>query len=147
MIKIRVDSKNMDDLRKRMDQLAKFSKQELSNELTTTAMQAVGRMKSTAPHDTGNLRNQTGSERQNENTVVIFSRAPYAPYVEFGTGRGVTLKFLQEAGFPASYAAQFKGKGIKKQAMYARPFFFPAIRTELRLLNVRLYQKLKQLTK
>ena len=120
MIKIKVDSKQMDDLRKRMDQLAKFSKQELSNELTTTAMQMVGRMKSTAPHDTGNLRNQTNFERQNENSVVVFSRAPYAPYVEFGTGRGVTLKFLQEAGFPTSYAAQFKGKGIKKQAMYAR---------------------------
>lgn len=147
MIKIKVDSKQIQELQKRMADLAKFSKQELSNELTQTAMQAVGRMKSTAPHDTGNLRNQTGSNRVNENTVVIFSNAPYAPYVEFGTGRGVTLKFLQEAGFPASYAAQFKGKGIKKQAMYARPFFFPAIRTELRLLNVRLYQKLKQLTK
>jgi HK97 gp10 family phage protein len=147
MIKIKVDSKQMADLQKRMTDLAKFSKRELSNELTQTAMQAVGRMKITAPHDTGNLRNQTYFNREGDDSVVIHSSAPYAPYVEFGTGRGVTLKFLQEAGFPASYAAQFKGMGKRKQSMYARPFFFPAIRTELRLLNVRLYQKLKQLTK
>lgn len=147
MIKIKVDSKQILMLQKQIQDLKYFAGQELSNELTTTAAKAVARMKQTAPHDTGNLKKTIYFERQNQSNVVIAAPAPYAPYVEFGTGRGVTLKFLQEAGFPASYAAQFKGKGIKKQAMYARPFFFPAIRTELRLLNVRLYQKLKQLTK
>lgn len=147
MIKIKVDSKQILMLQKQIADLKYFAGQELSNELTMTAAKAVKRMKETAPHDNGNLRNSIAYERQNDSNVMIVARAPYAPYVEFGTGRGVTLRFLQEAGFPSSYAEQFKGKGIKKQNMYARPYFFPAIRTEMRLLNVRLYQKLKQLTK
>jgi phage gpG-like protein len=147
MIKIKVDSKQILMLQKQIADLKYFAGQELSNELTATAAKAVKRMKETAPHDNGNLRNSIAYERQNNSNVMIAARAPYAPYVEFGTGRGVTLRFLQEAGFPSSYAEQFKGKGIKKQNMYARPYFFPAIRTEMRLLNVRLYQKLKQLTK
>jgi|LauGreDrversion4_2_1035121.scaffolds.fasta_scaffold00407_41 HK97 gp10 family phage protein len=147
MIKIRVDSNQILMLRKQIADLKYFAGQELSNELTTTAAKAVGRMKETAPHDNGNLRKTISFERQNDSNVAIIARAPYAPYVEFGTGRGVTLKFLQEAGFPSSYAEQFRGKGIRKQNMYARPFFFPAIRTEMRLLNIRLYNKLKKLTK
>jgi hypothetical protein len=147
MIKIKVDSKQILMLQKQIQDLKYFAGQELSNELTLTAAQAVKRMKQTAPHDTGNLRKTMYFERQNESNVVIAAPVPYAPYVEFGTGRGVTLKFLQEAGFPASYAEQFKGEGKRKQAMYARPFFFPAIRTEMRLLNIRLYEKLKKLTK
>lgn len=142
-----VDSKQLADLQKKIDQLGKLSKQELSNELTKTAMLAVAGMKSDARHDSGNLRNQTGFERQNENTVVIFSRAPYAPYVEFGTGRMVDLQHLTKLGFPASYAMQFKGKGIKNVNLPARPFFFTNLRKELGDLTKRLETKIKQLTK
>lgn len=142
-----IDSKQLADLQKKIDQLGKLSKQELSNELTKTAMLAVAGMKSDARHDTGNLRNQTGFERQNENTVVIFSRAPYAPYVEFGTGRMVDLQHLTKLGFPASYAMQFNGKGIKNVNLPARPFFFTNLRKELGDLTKRLETKIKQLTK
>ena len=142
-----VDEKQLADLQNKINQLGKLSKQELSNELVKTAMFAVGAMKSDARHDTGNLRNQTGFERQNENTVVIFSRAPYAPYVEFGTGRKVDLSHLTKLGFPASYAAQFKGKGIKEVNLPARPFFFTNLRKELGNLTDRLETKIKQLTK
>jgi phage gpG-like protein len=104
-------------------------------------------MKTDARHHTGNLRLQTGFERQNENTVVIFSRAPYAPYVEFGTGRKVDLSHLKAVGFNDSYAAQFNGKGIKEVVLPARPFFFTNIKKELNKLEVRLDNKIKQLTK
>jgi len=147
MINVRVDSKQLLMLRKQINDLKYFAGQELSNELAATAAFAVKRMKQTVPVDNGNLKNSIAFERQNQSNVAIMARAPYAPYVEFGTGRGVTTKFLQEAGFPSSYAEQFKGKGKRKINMYARPFFFPAIRTEMRLLNVRLYRKLKKFTK
>jgi phage gpG-like protein len=142
-----VDASQLADLRKKIADLGKLSKQELSNELTKTAMFAVAGMKSDARHDTGNLRNQTGFERQNENRVVIFSRAPYAPYVEFGTGRKVDLQHLTKLGFPASYAAQFKGRGIKEVNLPARPYFFTNLRKELNDLEDRLKIKIKQLTK
>jgi len=142
-----VDPKQLADLQRKISELGKLSKQELSNELVKTAMFAVAGMKSDARHDTGNLKNQTGFERQNESTVVIFSRAPYAPYVEFGTGRKVDLQHLTKIGFPATYAMQFKGRGIKEVNLPARPFFFTNLRKELGNLKNRLELKIKQLTK
>jgi phage gpG-like protein len=67
--------------------------------------------------------------------------------VEFGTGRLVDLQHLTKLGFPASYAMQFKGKGIKKVNLPARPFFFTNLRKELGDLTNRLETKIKQLTK
>lgn len=142
-----VDPKQLSDLQKKISDLGKLSKQELSNELVKTAMDAVAGMKTDARHKTGNLRLQTGFERQNENTVVVFSKAPYAPYVEFGTGRKVDLSHLTKLGFPASYAAQFKGRGLKEVNLPARPFFFTNVRKELINLVGRLETKIKQLTK
>jgi phage gpG-like protein len=142
-----VDSKQLADLQNKIEQLGKLSKQELSNELVDTATFMVAGMKTDARHKTGNLRLNIGFERQNQNTVVVFSKAPYSPYVEFGTGRNVDLQHLTRLGFPASYAAQFKGKGIKKVNLPARPFFFTNLRKELGDLKNRLETKIKQLTK
>lgn len=46
----------------------------------------------------------------------------YAPYVEFGTGSGVSVPpELQE------YALQFKGRGLRKVNRRAQPYFFPSV--------------------
>jgi len=48
--------------------------------------------------------------------------APYAPFVEFGTGGLVEVPDeLKEI------AIKFKGKGIKKINLRARPFLYPAL--------------------
>lgn len=48
--------------------------------------------------------------------------APYAPFVEFGTGGLVEVpNELKEQ------AIKFKGKGIKKINLRARPFLYPAL--------------------
>jgi HK97 gp10 family phage protein len=48
--------------------------------------------------------------------------APYAPFVEFGTGGLVEVpNELKEM------AIKFKGKGIKKVNLRARPFLYPAL--------------------
>jgi HK97 gp10 family phage protein len=48
--------------------------------------------------------------------------APYAPFVEFGTGGLVEVpNELKEQ------AIKFKGKGIKKVNLRARPFLYPAL--------------------
>ena len=69
------------------------------------------------------------------------------PYVEFGTGGSVDLTDMLELGIPASYAAQFKGKGIKNVNLPARPFFFNAARIGLKNLLVRLNGEIKKAIK
>jgi hypothetical protein len=144
---ISVDKTDLAMLRNKIKQLQDLSKQELSNELATTAFKATQRMKLTAPHDTGNLMQSIRAERVNQTNIEIRAGAKYAPYIEFGTGRGVTLKFLRDVGFPETYAAQFKGKGKGRGFVYARPFFFPALRVEFDQLIKRVDRKIKNITK
>jgi len=77
-------------------------------------------------------------------TWVNRSGAKYSAYIEFGTGKTVDLSHLVRAGFPASWAMQFKGKGIKKLNLQPRPFLFPAINAEQPKLKTRLIKTLKQ---
>ena len=67
--------------------------------------------------------------------------------MEFGTGRLVDLEDLTDLGLPASYAMQFKGKGIKEVNLPARPFFFSSVRIELKKLLDRLDKTIKKITK
>jgi len=76
-------------------------------------------------------------------TWVNRSSANYSAYIEFGTGKKVNLSHLVKAGFPASWAMQFKGKGIKKLNLQPRPFLFPAINAEQPKLKTRLIKILR----
>jgi phage gpG-like protein len=140
------NDKDMTSIRKAIKDLEKLSKQELSNELVATAMHTVLAMKGDVKKDNGNLMKSINSERVNNNQVAIFARAPYAPYVEFGTGRKVKLDDLTKLGFDSSYAMQFKGKGIKDINLSARPFFFVNVRKEFNKMYDRLQDKIKKLT-
>jgi phage gpG-like protein len=141
-----VNDKDMASIRKAIKDLEKISKQELSNELVYTASHAVFGMKSDVVVDNGNLRNSINYERVNGNQVAIYARAPYAPYVEFGTGRSVKFDDLIKLGFDPTYAQQFKGKGIKDINLPARPFFFVNVRKEFNKMYDRLQAKIKKLT-
>jgi len=48
--------------------------------------------------------------------------APYAPYVEFGTGGLVNVPEEMK-----EIAIKFKGKGIKQVNLRARPFLYPSL--------------------
>jgi phage gpG-like protein len=144
---ITINEGDLNSLKKKIQQLGQLAAQELSNELAYTAAFAVQGMKVDVKKDTGNLMQSIFFERVGKNRVSIFAKAPYAPYVEFGTGRKVDLSHLKALGFNDSYAAQFKGKGIKEVILPARPFFFTNIKKELNKLEVRLDNKIKQLTK
>lgn len=71
------------------------------------------------------------ARRLRNSIMSVFNRAKmvnrsgtnveYSPYVEFGTGTMVDVP----AGLE-SYAMQFKGKGVKKVNLPARPYLFPA---------------------
>ena len=144
---ITINEGDLNSLKKKIQQLGQLAAKELSNELAYTAAFAVQGMKVDVKKDTGNLMQSIFFERVGTNRVSIFAKAPYAPYVEFGTGRKVDLSHLKALGFNDSYAAQFKGKGIKEVILPARPFFFTNIKKELNKLEIRLDNKIKQLTK
>lgn len=73
--------------------------------------------------DLGQLRQSIGktTARVGFNTSFFFANAPYAAYVEFGTGSGVDIP----TGF-SDLAASFKGKGIIIRNYAAKPFFIPS---------------------
>jgi HK97 gp10 family phage protein len=73
--------------------------------------------------DLGQLRQSIGKTTATIaiNRSLFFATAPYAAYVEFGTGSGVNIP----RGF-SDMAAPFKGKGIRIRNYPAKPFFIPS---------------------
>jgi hypothetical protein len=88
---------------------------------TTQGM--VNQAKLRAPVDQGQLRLSIGktTARVGYNRSFFFANAPYAAYVEFGTGGGVNIP----KGF-SEMAAPFKGKGIRRRDYGPKPFFIPS---------------------
>ena len=141
---VKINQADLAKLNKKLAQLQKFSKQELSNEIGRGAMEIVGRAKQSAAKDTGALRQSINSEASGKG-VAVYANANYAPYIEFGTGSQVSLADMKELGIPDSYAAQFKGKGIKEINLPARPFFFSSARVGFNNMLKRVDKKLKKL--
>jgi HK97 gp10 family phage protein len=82
--------------------------------------------KNGCPVDTNVLRSSiaktvTVSDRGRVLEAEVGTSVEYAPFVEFGTGSGVSIPAGQE-----EFAMQFKGKTGRKRSMRARPFLFPA---------------------
>ena len=142
---VKINQADLVKLNKKLAMLQKFSKQELSNEIGRGAMEIVGRAKQSAAKDTGALRQSINSESSGKG-VDVFANANYAPYIEFGTGSQVSLADMKELGIPDSYAAQFKGKGIREVNLPARPFFFSSARVGFNNMLKRIDKKLKKLT-
>ena len=96
----------------------------VTNETTQSMVtQAQLRVTSNKSVDQGQLRLSIGktTARVGYNRSFFFSNAPYAAYVEFGTGGGVSIP----KGF-SEMAAPFKGKGIRIRNYPAKPFFIPS---------------------
>jgi HK97 gp10 family phage protein len=143
---IKISQSDLSQLNKKLNNLRAFDKKTLSNELGRSAMDIVRMAKQNAPVDKGTLKQSIKSERKGK-TVEVIAGANYAPYVEFGTGGMVDLDDMLQLGIPPSYAAQFKGKGIKEVNLPARPFFYNAARIGLKNLLVRLKGELNNAIK
>jgi HK97 gp10 family phage protein len=82
--------------------------------------------KNACPVDFGILRSSIAKTVDASDSGRILSaevgtNVEYAPFVEFGTGSGVSVPAGQE-----EFAMQFKGKTGRKRNYPARPFLFPA---------------------
>jgi len=145
-VETKIDQNGLNELLAKIEALKKYSRQEVSNELGAIAQYSAKRAQRKAPKDKGPLGQGIKGGIIGKQAVVM-STAKYSPYVEFGTGRMVDLDDMQQLGIPDSYAAQFKGKGIREVNLPARPFFFNSIRIELQKGLVRIKDKLDKITK
>jgi HK97 gp10 family phage protein len=145
-VETKIDQNGLNELLAKIEALKKYSRQEVSNELGAIAQYSAKRAQRKAPKDKGPLGQGIKGGIIGKQAVVM-STAKYSPYVEFGTGRMVDLDDMQQLGIPDSYAAQFKGKGIREVNLPARPFFFNSIRIELQKGLVKIQNKLDKLTK
>lgn len=89
------------------------------------ARKIEGYAKTNAPTDFGKLGQSIQAVKENDLNWSVEAGgilAPYAPFVEFGTGGLVEVpNELKEQ------AIKFKGKGIKQINLRARPFLYPAL--------------------
>lgn len=141
----KIDQAQLKQLVGKMEELKRYSKQGLSDEIGAIAMNAARRAKRVAPASAGpTLKRQIGSQAMGMNAVV-YANTHYAPYVEFGTGMFVDLSETKALGIPDTYAWQFKGK--KDGYMHPQPFFFNSIRYELKAGLDRIEKRLKDITR
>jgi len=153
MIKAKVNIRDINRFASKAKRFNGRLKKAVSNDIAETAINVDRGAKQRAPVRTkdnnglgGRLRTSIYIEKRRANGLLweVGVNANYAPYVEFGTGRKVNLTQLRAAGFPDSYAARFKGRGIKKVNIRPQPFFFPSINEETPKMYKRLNATLKK---
>lgn len=112
--------------------------QEIALEIGATAKEIERKASRRAPKDTGLLQGAITARPLNALNWEVVAQKTYAPYVEFGTGALVDVpKGLED------YAIQFKGRGVRKVNLPARPFLFPSYFEETRKLIKKLKDELK----
>ena len=145
-VNIKIDQNDLLKLKNKLDKMRAFESKTLSNELGKTGLEIVRLAKRAAPVDKGALKQSISTQRSGKSVNVV-AAANYAPYVEFGTGGSVDLTDMTELGIPESYAAQFKGKGIREVNLPARPFFFSSARIGFKNLLNRLNGEIQKAIK
>jgi len=147
-VNVKINQSDLNKLKNKLDKMRAFESKTLSNELGKTGLEIVRLAKREVRYDNGDLRKSISAEtNKTTKSVVIQALAHYAPYVEFGTGGSVDLTDMIELGIPPSYAAQFKGKGIREVNLPARPFFFSSARIGFKNLLNRLNGEIKKAIK
>lgn len=100
--------------------MAAHIRQEVDGELSFAAEEIRNEAIDAAAIDKGRLKQGISVSKFSEMNYEVASNALYSPYIEFGTGDLVNVP--EEL---TDYALQFKGRGIRKINLPARPFFFP----------------------
>ena len=127
-----IDITNISDVLKKLETFGVEVQQNVKDEVNASALNILSSAKRLAPIDLGTLRRSIFlKEKDLDNGGYVFTvgasrkLAPYAPYIEFGTGGEVTV--------PKGYedlAILFKGKGLKKINIRPQPFLIPSFENE-----------------
>lgn len=110
--------KGLSELQKKIDKLPKDLVQEIDGELETSVQRIASEAKKDARVDKGAMRQGIAYAGSNL-SYTIESTKHYSAYHDFGTGNQVQIP-AEVSG----YAAQFKGRGIRKVNIKPKPFFF-----------------------
>lgn len=142
MIRAKVNIRDLNRMSSKFRRLQTNLKREVAGDLSTAAINVDRGAKERAPVDEGRLRASIYFEKRRSNGLLweVGAKVKYAPYMEFGTGRKVNLNQLRAAGFPESFAAQFRGRGIKQVNIRPQPFLFPSVNEE----TPKLYKRIKK---
>jgi HK97 gp10 family phage protein len=123
----------LDALIKRLGKLSPKIAKEVAMEVNASALAIQSKAKRDVQVDNSTLRSSIQLKEVNLGTKIVYtvgSALKYAPYVEFGTGGEVNVP----AGYE-SFAIQFKGKGIRKINLRARPYLIPAFESQIPILR------------
>lgn len=123
----------LDALIKRLGKLSPEIAKEVALEVNASALAIQSKAKRDVQVDNSTLRSSIQLKEVNLGTKIVYtvgSALKYAPYVEFGTGGEVNVP----AGYE-SFAIQFKGKGIRKINLRARPYLIPAFESQIPILR------------
>lgn len=143
MAKVRIKgiSKTINELRKFGLKADKI----ISENIEATSQEMVQKAVSLVPKDFGKLAQSIQSVKVDDLNYRVEAGggvAPYAPYVEYGTGGLVDVpkEFTEQALLA-------KGKGIKQVNLLPRPYMYPAFVFGSKELPVNLRKELELLTK
>ncbi len=134
----------LDALIKRMGKLAPEIAKEVAMEVNASALAIQSKARRSVASnstDKGRLVGSIQLKEINKGDKLVYSvgsRLKYAPYVEFGTGGTVNVP----AGYE-DFAIQFKGKGIRKINLRARPYLIPAFESEIPILRKNIQNVIK----
>jgi HK97 gp10 family phage protein len=135
-------------LDKTISDLKKFgnkAEEALNTALETTAFDMVDKAVSLVVVDTGKLKQSIRVVTVSESNFIVEAGggvAPYAPYIEFGTGGLVDV--------PKEFDEQARralGKGIKQVNLPPRPYMYPAYIYGLKRIEENLKTEIEQLIK
>jgi len=125
--------KEVENALKTMD---KHLRQDVGDEINSSALNIMSSAKRLAPIDLGFLRGQISIEPVNDLTYEVEAKAKYSAYIEFGTGGEVRIPDGYE-----DLAKLFKGRGLRTINIRPQPFLIPSFETE----KPKLIQRLKKL--
>ena len=123
----------LDALIERLGKLSPKIAKEVALEVNASALAIQSKAKRDVQVDNSTLRSSIQLKEVNIGDKIVYtvgSRLKYAPYVEFGTGGLVNVP----AGYEL-FAMQFKGKGVRKINLRARPYLIPAFESEIPILR------------
>ncbi len=116
---------NIKNINSVISELRKYSKEaeQLIEGITEQSARKIEKdAKQFAPANFGKLGQSINAFKESSSNWVIVAGAPYAAYVEFGTGGLVNVPTELK-----DIAITWKGKGIRKINLRPRPYMYPAL--------------------
>ena len=149
-IGVNVNKTELDSLIKKLSNLGDRITERMADEIEATtldvetdAKMSLAASMSSSKYSLGGLMSSIHSLTDRKTLAgIAYTNIKYAPYIEFGTGGLIKIP----AGFE-EFALQFKGKGIKKINLPARPYMYPALFKNQKMLFERLKNILDGLEK